>query len=139
MYTDRQDPPDRAQPKDRDLEGPWPSPLEWPRLALIGLVQLYRFLLKPWLGNACRFEPSCSAYALVALRRHGAVRGAALSGWRLARCHPWCDGGHDPVPEQLGRLGPPGEAFAGLFTRLTGATTRPPLRAPDPPPTRDLP
>jgi len=115
-----------------------PSPLEWPRLCLIGLVHLYRWLLKPWLGNACRFEPTCSAYALDALRRHGAVRGVALSGWRLARCHPWCEGGHDPVPERLRPLRPPAEAFAGLFTRLTGVT-RPPLRTPDPPPTRDLP
>lgn len=80
------------------------------------MVQLYRWLLKPWLGNACRFEPTCSAYALEALRRHGALRGSALSGWRLARCHPWCQGGHDPVPEQPFRRAP----GAGLFTRLTG-------------------
>lgn len=79
-----------------------------PRRLLIALVLAYRYLLKPWLGNACRFEPSCSAYTLEALRRHGALRGAALGGWRLARCHPWCAGGIDPVPA-------PG---AGLFTRL---------------------
>lgn len=80
-----------------------------PRRALIGLVLLYRWLLKPWLGNACRFEPTCSAYALQALERHGAARGAALAGWRLLRCHPWCDGGIDPVPD----AGP----SRGLFTR----------------------
>jgi len=92
-------------------------PVLWPRQILIGLVQAYRWLLKPWLGSACRFEPTCSAYALGALRRHGAARGAALAGWRLARCHPWCDGGLDPVPEHLR---PAGEALSGLFTRLTG-------------------
>lgn len=69
---------------------------------LIGGVQGYRYLLKPWLGNACRFEPTCSAYALEALRVHGPWRGAALAGWRLARCHPWCNGGLDPVPSRPG-------------------------------------
>lgn len=87
--------------------------LSWPRMTLIGLVQLYRWLLKPWLGNACRFEPTCSAYALEALRRHGAIGGAALSGWRIARCHPWCQGGLDPVPDD------PFVRGKGLFTRLT--------------------
>ena len=60
--------------------------------------ELYRLLLKPWLGNACRFEPTCSAYAMQALHRHGAMRGTALAGWRVMRCHPWCAGGNDPVP-----------------------------------------
>ena len=61
------------------------SPLHWPRQALIALVQGYRYLLKPWLGNACRFEPSCSQYALDALRRHGAAAGATLAAGRLLR------------------------------------------------------
>jgi len=91
-------------------------PRWWPRQVLIGVVQLYRWLLKPWLGNACRFEPTCSAYALEALRRHGALRGGALSAWRLARCHPWCQGGLDPVPAHPFQRTP----GAGLFTRLTG-------------------
>jgi len=69
-----------------------------PARLLILLVQGYRLLLKPWLGNACRFEPTCSAYALQALERHGAVAGTALTGWRIMRCHPWCNGGLDPVP-----------------------------------------
>lgn len=69
-----------------------------PRRVLAGFVLGYRWLLKPWLGNACRFEPSCSAYALEALERHGALRGSAFTTTRLLRCHPWCDGGHDPVP-----------------------------------------
>ena len=70
----------------------------WPRRALIGLVRFYRFALSPWLGSSCRFEPTCSAYALEALESHGAVVGAALTVGRLARCHPWCAGGPDPVP-----------------------------------------
>ena len=70
-------------------------------LLLILLVRGYRLLLKPWLGNACRFEPTCSAYALQALQQHGAVAGSALAAGRLLRCHPWCPGGCDPVPQRL--------------------------------------
>lgn len=80
-----------------------------PQRLLLGLVRAYRFLLKPWLGNACRFEPSCSQYALDALQRHGALAGSALTAGRLLRCHPWCQGGLDPVPER---------PLHGLFTRL---------------------
>ena len=70
-----------------------------PQRLLIGLMHGYRLLLRPWLGNACRFEPSCSVYALQALERHGAARGSYLTLRRLARCHPFCEGGFDPVPE----------------------------------------
>ncbi len=65
---------------------------------LIGLVKAYRLLLSPWLGNACRFFPTCSAYALEALDVHGSARGSYLTLRRIARCHPWCQGGLDPVP-----------------------------------------
>ena len=65
---------------------------------LIFIVRGYRLLLSPWLGSSCRFEPTCSAYSLQALTRHGATRGSYLTLRRLARCHPWCVGGHDPVP-----------------------------------------
>jgi putative membrane protein insertion efficiency factor len=65
---------------------------------LIGLVKAYRLLLSPWLGQACRFEPTCSVYAIEALERHGAAAGSYLTLRRLARCQPWCQGGHDPVP-----------------------------------------
>ncbi len=68
---------------------------------MIGLVKLYRLLLSPWLGSSCRFEPSCSVYAIGALETHGAARGGCLVARRLMRCHPWCDGGHDPVPPGL--------------------------------------
>jgi uncharacterized protein len=75
-----------------------------PQRALIALVRFYRFFLSPWLGSSCRFEPTCSAYALQALQRHGAATGGALTLHRLARCHPWCAGGHDPVPAEPPRL-----------------------------------
>lgn len=69
-----------------------------PQIVLMLVVNGYRFWLSPWLGSACRFEPSCSAYSLQALHQHGAVIGSYLTLRRVVRCHPWCDGGHDPVP-----------------------------------------
>jgi putative membrane protein insertion efficiency factor len=65
---------------------------------LILIVKSYRLLLSPWLGSACRFTPTCSVYAIEALELHGAAKGAYLAAYRIARCHPWCKGGHDPVP-----------------------------------------
>ena len=70
----------------------------WPRRALALPVHAYRYFLSPWLGSACRFEPTCSCYALEALDRHGAAAGTYLAAKRVLRCHPWCAGGHDPVP-----------------------------------------
>ena len=71
---------------------------------LVGLVKGYRLLLSPWLGSSCRFTPSCSLYSIDALRQHGAAAGTYLTLARIARCHPWCEGGHDPVPENKPRL-----------------------------------
>ena len=68
------------------------------RLVLLALIGAYRRLVSPWLPPACRFYPSCSAYAAEAVRRHGAARGMLLGVKRLARCHPLCEGGVDPVP-----------------------------------------
>lgn len=65
---------------------------------LCALVAAYRLLVSPVLAPACRYAPTCSGYALEALRRHGAVRGSALALRRILRCHPWADGGFDPVP-----------------------------------------
>jgi uncharacterized protein len=64
---------------------------------LIRLVKAYRLLLSPWLGSSCRFEPTCSRYAIEALEVHGAAKGSYLTAGRLLRCHPWCAGGLDPV------------------------------------------
>ncbi len=71
---------------------------ELPRQVLIGAVHGYRLLLQPWIGNRCRYEPTCSAYALQCLQNHGALRGSCLSAWRILRCNPLSLGGHDPVP-----------------------------------------
>jgi uncharacterized protein len=72
----------------------------FPQKFLMLLVRAYQFFLSAWLGNSCRFTPSCSGYALQALDRHGAVHGSYLTVKRLVRCHPWCRGGYDPVPEK---------------------------------------
>ena len=63
-------------------------------------IQLYRFLLSPHLGGQCRFEPTCSSYALEAIEKHGAIRGYGLAARRVCRCHPWGAAGYDPVPEK---------------------------------------
>ena len=71
-------------------------------------VRAYRLTLSPWVGHGCRYQPTCSAYTMEALERHGALAGGYLTLRRIGRCHPWCDGGCDPVPDQ-----PP-----ALFSRL---------------------
>ena len=63
----------------------------------IGLVYVYRWTVSPLLGNRCKYHPSCSQYAVDAVRAKGLVRGSALAGWRLLRCNPWSRGGFDPV------------------------------------------
>ena len=68
---------------------------------LILLIKAYRLLLSPFVGSHCRFYPSCSTYSLEAVTRFGALKGAWLSIRRLSRCHPWHDGGVDPVPEEF--------------------------------------
>jgi putative membrane protein insertion efficiency factor len=74
--------------------------LRWPGrifvALLIGLIRLYQFTLSPLLGNACRFEPSCSRYMVEALKKYGLFRGFIKGMRRLSRCHPWHPGGYDP-------------------------------------------
>lgn len=62
-------------------------------------VRAYRLLASPWVGHGCRFQPTCSVYALEALDRHGAFKGGALTLRRICRCHPWGGHGYDPVPD----------------------------------------
>jgi putative membrane protein insertion efficiency factor len=68
------------------------------RAALIGLIKLYRLTISPVMPPVCRFTPTCSAYALEAVERHGAIRGGWLAARRLMRCRPWGPSGYDPVP-----------------------------------------
>ena len=83
------------------------------RRLLMGMVRAYQLLISPMLGGSCRFEPTCSAYALQALDLHSAAAGSYLALRRIARCQPWCDGGHDPVPSEKPRL----------FSQLLSPTT----------------
>ncbi len=65
---------------------------------IIGLIKLYQYVISPLLGPSCRFTPSCSEYACAALKKYGVFRGLWLSARRLSRCHPWHEGGYDPLP-----------------------------------------
>jgi len=69
--------------------------MSWP---LIGLVKFYRLAISPWLGMNCRFQPTCSEYAIEALQKHGVFKGSWLAAKRIGRCHPWGGSGYDPVP-----------------------------------------
>lgn len=73
------------------------NPLAW---LLSLLVRGYQLIVSPWFAPQCRYYPSCSAYALSALGKHGPLTALALSSWRLLRCNPWTKGGVDPVPER---------------------------------------
>lgn len=64
-------------------------------------ISSYRYILSPLLGNCCRFYPSCSVYAQTAINRFGVLRGIFMTSRRLLCCHPWHNGGYDPVPEKI--------------------------------------
>ena len=70
-----------------------------PSALIIGLARFYQLLVAPVIPQTCRFHPTCSGYAIEAVRTHGAFRGGWLALRRIARCHPWSAGGYDPVPE----------------------------------------
>lgn len=65
---------------------------------LLFLVKAYQYLISPMLGPSCRYTPTCSEYAVQALKKYGALKGVWLSVKRVGRCHPWHDGGYDPLP-----------------------------------------
>ena len=68
------------------------------KAAMIFLLKAYKAAISPWLGNNCRFYPSCSEYAQEAIETHGPIKGSYLAAKRLGKCHPWHEGGLDPVP-----------------------------------------
>jgi hypothetical protein len=70
------------------------------RAAAVLPIRLYQWLISPMLGQRCKYYPSCSEYAVQAIRRFGILRGLVLAGWRLLRCNPWSRGGLDPVDNQ---------------------------------------
>ncbi len=65
---------------------------------MLALVRAYQYLISPMFGPSCRFTPTCSEYAVQALKKYGAAKGFWLSVKRVGRCHPWHDGGYDPLP-----------------------------------------
>ena len=73
-------------------------------LLIVGLIRGYQYFISPLLPPSCRFEPTCSHYAMTALRRHGVVFGLVLATWRILRCNPYCPGGVDEVPERPLRI-----------------------------------
>lgn len=77
----------------------WRAIAAWP---FIQLIRFYRYAISPLLGANCRYEPTCSAYAEEAIRRHGVIRGGWLALKRISRCNPWGGSGYDPVPERNG-------------------------------------
>jgi putative membrane protein insertion efficiency factor len=67
-------------------------------LPFIFLIKLYQWIISPWIGPKCRYTPTCSHYAVAALKKHGVIKGMWLSIKRISRCHPWGGSGYDPVP-----------------------------------------
>ncbi|WP_299438274.1 membrane protein insertion efficiency factor YidD [uncultured Rhodospira sp.] len=92
-----------------------PPLAHWPRHALRGVICVYQLVLSPYLGQNCRYLPTCSAYAMEALERHGVLYGGWLALKRILRCHPWGGMGYDPVPaprRARGGAGDPARAGA---------------------------
>jgi len=81
--------------------GSRPSPpVRAARAIAIAPLLIYRHVISPGLPRRCKYEPSCSRYALDAIREYGLLRGVVLAAWRVLRCNPWSDGGYDPVHSQ---------------------------------------
>ncbi len=102
-----------------------------PQWVLVTLVKAYRLLLSPSLGSSCRFEPTCSVYSLQALQAYGAVAGTCLTVHRVVRCHPWCQGGYDPVPAEWPSWRSGASRPGALFTRLVTPVATPSSAPPE--------
>jgi uncharacterized protein len=89
--------------KQRPDDAPPRNPVTW---LLVGLVRAYQLVVSPWFAPRCRYYPSCSTYAVTALRVHGPIRGTALAIWRVLRCNPWSLGGVDHVPPRADSRAP---------------------------------
>jgi uncharacterized protein len=111
---------------------PPPSPLRLiaglPARAASGLLWVYRYAISPMIGPRCRFYPSCSAYGIEAFDRFGFLRGSWLTSRRLVRCHPWNDGGVDPLPDVFEPLAP--GRYLGRVLRERGGRQRGPTVGP---------
>jgi uncharacterized protein len=90
-------------PRASEVDTVWARLRAVPRRLLMGLIRLYQLVVSPLYGPTCRFYPSCSQYALIAVERHGVLRGSALAAWRVLRCNPWNIGGVDDVPPVTGQ------------------------------------
>lgn len=105
----------------------WNHSLGWLlAVVLIILIRGYQILISSWTPASCRFHPSCSSYGLGAVRTHGALKGTALTGWRILRCNPWNGGGVDPVPAPghwLPDVHPNGEPRSGTMMARNPANT----------------
>jgi len=84
--------------------GPLRGLIVAPRRIVVALLRLYQRVVSPLYGPSCRFYPSCSSYAVLAVERHGALKGGGLAVWRVLRCNPWNPGGVDDVPSRGDRL-----------------------------------
>lgn len=96
------------------------------RWLLVAVVRAYQIVVSPFLGQTCRYYPSCSAYAVTALETHGALRGTWLAVRRLGRCHPWAPGGVDHVPPAPSRRGRTGRSAGPSPDHRTAAAGGPP-------------
>ncbi len=88
----------RSRPPETDTSGTRGRAARVAAVPFVGLIRLYQLAISPWLGSNCRFQPTCSAYAIEAFERHGVLRGGWLTLRRIGRCHPWGGSGYDPVP-----------------------------------------
>jgi len=116
-----------ARGAGRAIAWAWNHSIGWVlTTAFVILIRGYQLVISPLLPASCRYYPSCSAYGLQSMRTHGALKGSALTAWRLLRCNPWNEGGIDPVPDHghwLPDVERNGEPRSGTMKARTAADT----------------